>query len=137
MVSFLKKLLGEEKREDERAVITDSELEEFVEIDVDAPKNQEILFYVKPLVISEYLDVKPALRLIREGKYILLINTKPLKTRDSVELKRVVEKLKQAVDSLGGDIIGFGKGEWLLVTPPGIKVDRGNEEKREEEKEEE
>ena len=135
MVSFLKKLLGEEEKKE--SFVTETELEEFVEIDVDEARKDEILFYVKPLVLNEYLDIKPAIRLIREGKYILLINTKPLKLRDNVELKRAVEKIKQTVDSLGGDIIGFGKGEWLLVTPPGIKVERpGEEEKKEEEREE-
>ena len=113
--------------------MSEAEFEEFVEIDVnDLENKEEVLYYVKPLVINEYLDVKPAIKYIREGKYILLINMKPLKTRDTVELKRAVEKLKQAVESFKGDIIGFGKGDWLLVVPPGIKIERNSEEEKNE-----
>ncbi len=120
------------KKEDEKFEI---EFDEFVEISSDEVVKEEVKYKVKPLIIQEYMDIKPALKLLREGEYILLINTKKLKIRDPTELKRVVEKLKQVVEKIDGDIIGFGKGEWLLVTPPGIKVDRGEEEKEEEENE--
>ncbi len=109
------------------------EYDEFVEISSNDVVKEEVKYKVKPLVIQEYMDIKPAIKLLREGEYILLINTKNLKIRDPTELKRVVDKLKQVVERVDGDIIGFGKGEWLLVTPTGIKVDRGEEEKEEEE----
>jgi SepF-like predicted cell division protein (DUF552 family) len=109
------------------------EYDEFVEISSDDVVKEEVKYKVKPLVIQEYMDIKPAIKLLREGEYILLINTKNLKIRDPTELKRVVDKLKQIVEKLDGDIIGFGKGEWLLVMPTGIKVDRGEEVDKEEE----
>jgi SepF-like predicted cell division protein (DUF552 family) len=134
MVSFLKKLIGgEEKKE---SSFDDVELEEFVELDVSEKKRPDIYYKVKAMAISEYLDLKPVLKYIRDGSYILLINLKPLKMRDTVELKRVIEKIKQTVYSLEGDIIGFGKGEWLLVTPPGVVIERENKEESEEKEEE-
>ncbi|MBU3940427.1 MAG: cell division protein SepF [Nanoarchaeota archaeon] len=45
-----------------------------------------------------------------------LINIKPLKDRDIVELKRAVNKLKKTTDAINGDIAGFGDG-CLVVTP--------------------
>jgi SepF-like predicted cell division protein (DUF552 family) len=134
MISFFKKKKNEEERNN---MISEVEFDEFVEIDVDNVNNEEILYYVKPLVISEYLDIKPALKYIREGNYILLINLKPLKTRDTVELKRVIAKLKQTAESMNGDIIGFGKGEWVLIVPPGIKIERESKEEQEENNESE
>ena len=108
------------------------EYDEFVEISSNDVVKEEVKYKVKPLIIQEYMDIKPAIKLLREGEYILLINTKNLKIRDPTELKRVVDKLKQVVERVDGDIIGFGKGEWLLVTPAGIKVDRGEEEEEDE-----
>jgi len=133
MVSFLKKIIGEKDRKE--GSFEDLELEEFVEIDVSEKQRPDIYYKVKAMVINEYLDLKPVLKHIRDGSYILLVNLKPLKMRDSVELKRVVEKIKQTVESLEGDLIGFGKGEWLLIVPPGIIIEREkNESKDEEEK---
>ena len=45
-----------------------------------------------------------------------LINIKPLKNKDLVELKRAINKLKKTCDAVGGDIAGFGD-DYLVVTP--------------------
>lgn len=109
------------------------EYEEFVEISTSDKEEEQIRYKLKPLVINEYSDIKPAIKLLREREYILLLNTKNLKLRDSTELRRVVDRLKQIVEKIDGDIIGFGKGEWILVLPSGIKIDRSeNNEKSEE-----
>ncbi|HIQ50650.1 MAG TPA: DUF552 domain-containing protein [Nautiliaceae bacterium] len=130
MVSFLKRFIKEKEKKE--GALEDLEMEEFIEIDVSEKRRPDVYYRVKAMVINEYLDLKPVLKHIRDGSYIILVNLKPLKMRDSVELKRVVEKIKQAIESLEGDLIGFGKGEWLLITPPGIIIER---EKDEEEKE--
>jgi SepF-like predicted cell division protein (DUF552 family) len=53
---------------------------------------------------------------LREGYTIALVNIKPLKDRDLVELKRAVNKLKKTCDAVEGDIAGFGE-DWVAITP--------------------
>ncbi|MBI5872296.1 cell division protein SepF [archaeon] len=45
-----------------------------------------------------------------------MINVKPLKDRDVIELKRAVNKLKKTCEAISGDIAGFGD-EWIVATP--------------------
>jgi SepF-like predicted cell division protein (DUF552 family) len=45
-----------------------------------------------------------------------LINIKPLKDKDIVELKRAINKLKKTCDAIEGDIAGVSEN-MLVVTP--------------------
>ena len=89
--------------------------DDYIEIDTDkvTPKAKIV---VRPFVIEDFADIKPALDALREGYTIALINIRPLKDRDIVELKRAVNKLKKTTDAIDGDIAGFGD-DWLVVTP--------------------
>lgn len=71
---------------------------------------------VRPFIIEDFADIKPALDALREGFTIALINIKPLKDKDLVEVKRAVSKLKKTCDAIEGDIAGFGE-DWIVVTP--------------------
>lgn len=71
---------------------------------------------VRPFIIEDFADIKPALDSLREGFTIALINIKPLKDKDLVEVKRAVSKLKKTCDAIEGDIAGFGE-DWIVVTP--------------------
>lgn len=71
---------------------------------------------VRPFIIEDFADIKPALDALREGYTIALINIRPLKDKDLVELKRAVNKLKKTCDAIEGDIAGFGD-DWVVVTP--------------------
>ena len=53
---------------------------------------------------------------LRVGNTIALINIKPLKDKDIVELKRAINKIKKTCDAIGGDVAGFGD-DWICVTP--------------------
>ena len=81
---------------------------------------------VQPFVINEFQDIKPALDALREGYTIALINIKPLKDKDIVELKRAINKLKKTCDAMEGDIAGFGE-DWIVVTPSFAQVHRQQE----------
>ena len=76
--------------------------------------------------ISKFPDTKFYLPSLREGYTIALINIKPLKDKDIVELKRVVNKLKKTCDAIEGDIAGFGE-DWIVVTPSFAHVYRTTE----------
>jgi len=91
--------------------------EEYIEIDTKKDIGKKSKIVVKPYVIDDFTDVKDILDSLREGYTIALINIKPLKDKDIIELKRAVNKLKKTCDAIEGDIAGFGE-DWIVVTPP-------------------
>ena len=97
--------------------------EDYLEIDQNAMQDKKSKVLVKPFVIREFSDVKPVLEALREGYTISLVNIRPLKDKDLIELKRVVNKLKKTCDAIEGDIAGFGE-DWVVATPSFASVDR-------------
>ena len=95
---------------------------DYIEVDgaETSPKNKVI---VRPFIIREFADIKYVLDALREGYTIALINIKPIKDKDIVELKRAVNKLKKTCDAMEGDIAGFGE-DWIVATPPFAQVHR-------------
>ena len=79
---------------------------------------------VRPFVIEEFEQIKPILDALREGHTVALINIKPLKDKDLVELKRAINKLKKTCDALEGDIAGFGEN-WIAAVPSFAYIYRG------------
>ena len=118
---FKHKILGTSDRGDS-GEFTD----EYVEIDTRRDIGKKSKIVVKPFIITDFADVRGALDSIREGYTIALINIKPLKDRDIVELKRAVNKLKKTCDAIEGDIAGFGE-DWIVVTPSFAHVYRTTE----------
>ncbi|HII71749.1 TPA: cell division protein SepF [Candidatus Woesearchaeota archaeon] len=78
---------------------------------------------VRSFVLEEFGDVKPVLDCLREGYTISLVNIRPLKDKDLVELKRAINKLKKTCDAVEGDIAGFGD-DWIAVTPSFAQIHR-------------
>jgi SepF-like predicted cell division protein (DUF552 family) len=74
-------------------------------------------------MIEDFSDIKPMLDSIREGYTIALVNIKPLKDKDIMELKRAVGKLKKTCEAIEGDIAGFGE-DWLVITPSFAQIHR-------------
>lgn len=97
--------------------------EDYVEIDTDVDKGPKARVLVRPFFIEDFADIKPALDALREGTTIALINIKPLKDKDIIELKRAVNKLKKTCDAIEGDIAGFGE-DWIVVTPSFAQIYR-------------
>src|SRR3989344_9184110 len=98
--------------------------DDYVEIDTTLSKSGKTKISVRPFIVQEFGDIKPALDSLREGMTIALINIKQLKERDIVELKRAVNKLKKTCDAIEGDIAGFGE-DWIVVTPSFAQIHRG------------
>lgn len=101
-----------------------SEGEDYVEIDSIEGKKAKI--NVRPFVINSFDDIKDTLNVLREGYTIALINIKPLKDKDIIELKRAVNKLKKTCDAIEGDIAGFGE-DWIVVTPSFAEIYRNKQ----------
>ncbi len=78
---------------------------------------------VRPFTIEDFADIKDILNSLREGSTIGLINIKPLKDKDVIELKRAINKLKKTTDAIEGDIAGFGD-DYIVVTPSFAKIHR-------------
>jgi len=100
--------------------------EDYIEIDTDKDIGRKAKIIVKPFIIQDFSDVKETLDALREGYTIALINIKPLKDKDIIELKRAVNKLKKTCDAIEGDIAGFGD-DWIVVTPSFAQVHRTTE----------
>ncbi len=95
----------------------------YVEIDTNVDKMPKSKVIVRPFFIEDFADIKPALDALREGTTIALINIRPLKEKDIIELKRAVSKLKKTCDAIEGDIAGFGE-DWIVVTPSFAQIHR-------------
>ena len=89
--------------------------EEYVELDTDSDVIRSKVL-IRPFMLKEFDDVKPILNSLREGHTISLVNIRPLKDKDLVELKRAINKLKKTTDAVEGEIAGFGE-DFLIVTP--------------------
>ena len=89
----------------------------------ESPDGAKRKVMVRPFVIKEFQDIKATLESLREGRTICLVNIKPLKDQDIVELKRAVNKIKKTCDAIEGDIAGFGE-DWLVATPSFAQVHR-------------
>ena len=94
---------------------SEGEEEGYVELGAE-PNMEKAKIVVRPYVIDNFEHIKPILDVLREGHTIALINIKPLKDKDIVELKRAINKLKKTCDAIEGDIAGFGE-DWIAAVP--------------------
>ncbi len=115
-----KTLLGEEN-----TPMNDIE-EEYVELDTSSHEGLKNKITVRPYAISDFADIKAILDALRDGNTIVLVNIKPLKEKDLVELKRAINKLKKTCDAIEGDIAGFGD-DYLVLTPAFAQIYREKE----------
>ncbi len=115
-MNFLKNLIGkkEENKED---------VPEFIEIDLEQQKSESKIL-VKTFVLKTYEDINPILNALREGYTIAVIDIKELKSKDIVELKRVISKIKKTIEALEGQIAGFGENT-IIATPGFAKIEKG------------
>ena len=99
--------------------------EEYVELEHEPMKETNTKVQVRPFVIEDFEDIKEILDTLREGYTIGLINIRPLKDKDIIELKRAINKLKKTCDAVDGDIAGFAD-DWIVVTPSFARVYRSS-----------
>ncbi|MBN2880462.1 cell division protein SepF [Candidatus Woesearchaeota archaeon] len=118
---FVNKFSSQEDKEDE--VVNDDFEEDYVELDTAGSKDKKSKIIVRPYTIEDFSDIKAVLDALREGYTIALINIKPLREKDIVELKRAVGKLKKTCDAIEGDIAGFDE-DYIIVTPSFAKIHR-------------
>ncbi len=94
--------------------------DEYVEIDI-TRQEKEGKIMVKLFTLKTYEDVNEILNFLREGFTIAIVDIKPLRTKDSIELKRAISKVKKTVEALEGSIAGFGENT-VIAVPPFAKI---------------
>lgn len=99
--------------------------EDYVELDTEADDVKSKII-IRPFIIDDFEDIKPILDSLREGKTVALVNIKPLKEKDLVELKRAINKLKKTTDAIEGEIAGFGD-DYIVVTPGFAQIYRNKQ----------
>ncbi len=90
--------------------------EDYIELETSGKIGPKSKVTVRPFIVEDFVDIKPALDSLREGYTIALINIKPLKDKDMIELKRAVSKIRKTCEAIDGDVAGFGE-DWLVATP--------------------
>ncbi|MBW2976009.1 cell division protein SepF [Candidatus Woesearchaeota archaeon] len=131
MAGFFSKL-KEKMGGDASKLMHEAEEEGYVELGADTGSESGAKVTVRPFVIEDFESIKPILDSLREGHTIALVNIKPLKDRDLVELKRAINKIKKTCDAIEGDIAGFGDN-WIAAVPSFARIHRhkAKEEKKE------
>jgi len=107
---FFKKLLKKEEEKEE------------IEIKEDAFK-EEIKPKIRVEVLESYASVEKIQQYVRDGQ-IVLLNIKSLRERNLSELKKSVDRLKNTIEALHGDIVGIDN-DYLLLTPSYARIARG------------
>jgi len=98
---------------------------EYIEIDLGKEiKKSKVL--VRPFVLKSFEDINPILNSLRDGYTIAVIDIKPLRSKDVIELKRAISKIKKTTDALEGNIAGFGENI-IIVTPSFAEIHKAPE----------
>ncbi|MBI2049947.1 MAG: cell division protein SepF [Candidatus Staskawiczbacteria bacterium] len=99
-----------------KKIFSKDDSDEYVEIDLNSQEAKDAKIIVKPYILRQFDDVADILNGLREGYTIAVIDIKTLKSKDVVELKRAIAKIKKTVDAIEGSIAGFGENV-IIVTP--------------------
>src|SRR3989338_6943000 len=101
---------------------------EYIEIDLGKEvKKSKVL--VRPFILKSYEDVNGILNALREGYTIGIVDIRPLRSKDLIELKRAISKIKKTADALEGSIAGFGENI-IIVTPQFADIYKAPERKQ-------
>ena len=116
----IKKMLGDQ----------DNVSSDFIEIDLEQDKSDSKVF-IKTFILKVYEDINPILTALREGYTIAVIDIKTLKSKDVVELKRAISKIKKTVEALDGRIAGFGENTVIATPSKVFEIQKGAAEQKE------
>ena len=106
----------------------DSEISpDFIEIDLEQERSDSKII-VKTFVLKVYEDINPILNSLREGYTIAVIDIKTLKSKDVIELKRAISKVKKTVEALDGKIAGFGENTIIATHSKVFAIQKGADE---------
>jgi len=99
----------------------ESNTEDYLEMDVTQAQDKKNKVIVRPFTLKQYDDITEILNALREGYTIAIIDIKPLRSKDVIELKRSVAKIKKTIEAMEGSIAGFGENV-IIATPSFAEV---------------
>ncbi|MBI4439399.1 cell division protein SepF [Candidatus Woesearchaeota archaeon] len=123
MAGFFSKLKEKLSSDDSSGILEETEEEGYLELGTESPADSKSKIVVRPFIIENFENIKPILDALRAGDTIALVNIKPLKDKDLIELKRAINKLKKTCDAIDGDIAGFGE-DWVAAVPSFAHIQR-------------
>jgi SepF-like predicted cell division protein (DUF552 family) len=97
--------------------------QEYVELDTASTSEHKGKVTVRPFIMENFQDIKTIIDSLRDGSTIAVINIRPLKDKDIIELKRAISKLKKTTDAVSGDLAGFGD-DYIIATPAFAQIYR-------------
>jgi SepF-like predicted cell division protein (DUF552 family) len=97
---------------------------EYLEIEAGREGKEKPKIVVRPFVLKTFEDVNKILNVLREGFAIAVIDISPLRSKDIIEVKRAVAKIKKTIDAMEGDIAGFGDNI-IIATPNFAEIYKG------------
>ncbi|MEM1534933.1 MAG: cell division protein SepF [Candidatus Pacearchaeota archaeon] len=97
--------------------------QEYLEIELGKEAGKQKVV-VKPFTLKTFEDTTKILNSLREGYTIAVIDISPLRSKDIIEVKRAVAKIKKTVEALEGDIAGFGDSI-IIATPNFAEIYKG------------
>lgn len=118
MKGFFSRIFGKFSSQGKEDELEGESVEQgYVELDDNKSKGgSQSKIIVRSYIIEDFSDIKGILDALREGYTIALVNIRPLKEKDIVELKRAISKLKKTCDAIEGDIAGVDE-DYIVVTP--------------------
>ena len=93
----------------------------YVEVDEAQSQTESSGVTVRTFSLDDFEAVKPILEAMRLGETVCLVNIKPLKEKDIIELKRAINKLKKTCTAIEGDIAGFDD-DWIVIVPQSVSI---------------
>ena len=98
--------------------------EDYVELDLSQAKARKEKIKIRQFTLTKYDDINEILASLREGYTIAFIDIRKLKSKDIIELKRALTKIKKTVDAMEGSIAGFGDGA-IIASPDFAEIYKG------------
>jgi len=90
---------------------------DYVEVDLGQEIKKDKVI-VKPFVLKKFEDTNEILNSLREGYNIVVVDIRPMKGKDTMDLKRAILKIKKTVEAIEGDVAGFGDN--IIIATPGF-----------------
>jgi SepF-like predicted cell division protein (DUF552 family) len=90
---------------------------DYIEVDLGQEIKKDKIM-VKPFVLRKLEDTNEILKSLREGYNIVVVDIRPMKGKDMMDLKRAILKIKKTVEAIEGDVAGFGEN--VIIATPGF-----------------
>ncbi len=102
-----------------------AEVEDYAEIDLAAAEADsfgEPALYVRIATISDLKESQTIKNEIYDGN-IVIVDISKLRM-DKINCERLLKDLKQVALDIGGDIVGLGDQQYVIITPHRVRISR-------------